>query len=112
MELKIAVSDKMSGEDDVIRMKDDFIKASGLELGSKLNITCKDGSSIVLRVEPSTEGTVMVSRKTYRAIKEYKYKTTLGCDPEFVFVDSLGRVCSASSFLKKLGSGRFPMPFL
>ncbi len=105
MELKIGISEGMgqAAEHDTIRMHPSILQSSGLKVGSLLNITCKDGTAIPLRVGLALDGQIVVSRKTYRAIKEGPYKTTLGCDPEFVFVDSLDRVCSAETFLKKDG---------
>ncbi len=105
MELKIGVSEGMgrAAEHDTIRIHPDIIKASGLTVGGTLNIKCYDGTSLPLKVGLAPDSGIVVSRKTYRTIKEGPYKTTLGCDPEFVFVDTLNRVCSADTFLTKEG---------
>jgi hypothetical protein len=105
MELNINVSDKMgaASEDDLIRFHPDMIKDSGLRAGSILSVKCKDGASLNLKVGLSDEKGVVVSRRTYKRIKEGPYKTTLGCDPEFLFIDPLKRICRADTFLPKYG---------
>lgn len=105
MELKIDISERMgeSAEHDMIRMSHDLLKSSGISVGSVLNVKCNDGSSLLLRVGESSEGSIVVSRKVYRLIKTGPYKTTLGCDPEFLFIDPIDRICRADTFLPKVG---------
>lgn len=105
MEIKIEACSVMSGalEHDIIKIHPSIIKATGLKPGGLLTIRCFDGSSVNLKIAIAEDRAFAVSRHTYRKIKEGPYKTTLGCDPEFVFIDVMGRVCSAETFLQKSG---------
>jgi hypothetical protein len=111
MNNKLIVSSDMSlmGEDDVIRMLPSDITFFGAEVGGVINVKDKKGNPLSLRIELApAESTLapsyfLVSYSTYLKLGGDTHKVSLGCDPEFVFIDAIGRVCRADSFLPHLG---------
>jgi len=78
-------------------------KSNNVREGETLSVSCY-GGQLALRVANSPNEKSYVSYSNLLAIsKREKHEASLGCDPEFVFVDFLGRVCRANSFLPKFG---------
>lgn len=67
----------------------------------------KDGKQLRLRVNylPGLAEKAIVSKSIYSRLElnPSYYKACLGCDPEFLLVDKLGRICRADSFLPYSG---------
>ena len=114
--LSLAIDEEMTNarEDNLIRVPTQIAKDLDIKRGSMLCLRCANGNAYTVTVASvlppgNRDGTTCyVSRTTFRAINEEdKHTITLGCDPEFALVNTVGRLVPASLYLNfsdKVGS--------
>lgn len=115
MELELKISKLMSsgGETDTIRVSPSQMKSLGVVEGRRLSLTTYSGTKVSLLVkriyieDSNVDDTVSyVCQETQDLITgdvSRPLKVTLGCDPEFVFLDAQQNVLPASYWLPTWG---------
>lgn len=103
MKLSLNLDDSLNVADDAILLSYPSLKDNALTLGDIISLNGPAGK-IRLAVYKSPNKLDYISRKNFFALKaKERHIVTLGCDPEFVFVDLWDRVCRADSLLPRLG---------
>jgi hypothetical protein len=111
MNLKLKISREML-EDNLIGISKNEMDRLKVSLGEKLLLRNREGVSLPLFVKEIQNGQPLkkyayVSRKIFNiffGLEEKPYETTLGCDPEFVFVtQGIRRVIPADQWLAHKG---------
>lgn len=114
MKLDLEVSKKMSqrGENELIRLSSSDIKRLNTKLGNYLKLTTSNKTNIRVKVEEiyledisKNKKVSYVSQETFDILTGSKKfeGVTLGCDPEFVFLNQKRRVFPASYWLPAKG---------
>lgn len=111
MNLELMVSQGMSrsGESDCIRMSKELMLSLGVVEGKKLSLTTYSGASISLRVcAMETVGSISYVTQTVldsiTGDTSHPLEVTLGCDPEFVFLNSKNNMVPTNTWLPASGS--------
>lgn len=103
MKLKLYPSTNAEASGEVF-LSEKTLRTNNLKEGSYVTLKSSDGKVNRLKVRKSENESNYVNKENYRFLKkEAPYTATIGCDPEFIFLDKDDKLVNAEDFLPYLG---------